>query len=126
MNPPPIRYVDGPEGRIAYQVFGDGPIDLVCSVGPPLNLEVAWEYPPIERYLRHLGSFSRLILANIRGTGLADPVRHGTTLEEWATDIECVFDAAGVQTGSLVASDNSGPFAILYAATHPDRVRSLA
>src|SRR4051794_41815006 len=77
----PTRYARAREARIAYQVLGDGP-GLVYARGPASHVEIAWEYPPAERGLRRLASFSRLVLFDRRGAGLSDPAGHPPLLEE--------------------------------------------
>jgi len=127
VKPPRIRFAPSPEGKIAYQVVGDGPIDLLFHPGPQ-NLDAIWDNPSLERFLRRLASFSRLILHNRRGTGLSDPIPLGAapTLEEWASDLDCVLDALGSERASLLCSDVGGIAASVVAATHPERVTALA
>jgi class 3 adenylate cyclase/pimeloyl-ACP methyl ester carboxylesterase len=129
MKPPPTHFADGPDGKIAYQVVGEGPIDLLFAPGlRGGNIDVLWEHPPIERFFRRLASFSRLILCNPRGTGPSDPVPGGATLtfEEEAMDFRNVLDAIGSGRASIFATDAGGWAAILFAATFPERTNSLA
>ncbi|MGB2939695.1 MAG: adenylate/guanylate cyclase domain-containing protein [Candidatus Dormiibacterota bacterium] len=109
-------------------MVGDGPIDLVYASGVRGgNLDVVWEHPPIERYLRRLASFSRLILCNPRGTGSSDPVRLGAaTFEEAAMDFRWVLDAAESERAAFLATEGGGWTAMLFAATFPERTRALA
>lgn len=89
MKAPRVHYANSPEGKIAYQIVGDGPIDLVWASDTRwTNLDVVWEQPQFERYLRRLASFSRLVVYNPRGTGLSDPLSIGLppTVEEWSMD----------------------------------------
>ncbi len=111
--------------HIAYQVVGHGPIDLVFSPSPVSNLEVGWEWPPFERFLRRLASFSRLILFDKRGTGLSDRVTEAATLEERMDDVRAVMDAANSERAALFGSSEGGPMALLFAATYPSRVSEL-
>jgi pimeloyl-ACP methyl ester carboxylesterase len=111
--------------HIAYQVVGNGPIDLVFSPSPVSNLEVGWEWPPFERFLRRLASFSRLILFDKRGTGLSDRVTEAATLEERMDDVRAVMDAADSERAALFGSSEGGPMALLFAATYPSRVSEL-
>jgi class 3 adenylate cyclase/pimeloyl-ACP methyl ester carboxylesterase len=128
VKPPEVRYADSPEGKIAYQVVGDGPLDLVLAQGPRANLDVVWEHPAFERYLRRLASFSRLILCNFRGTGLSDPIPFGAppTFEEWTMDFRWVLDAVESKQAAFLATDGDGLAALLFAATFPERTRALA
>lgn len=127
MKPPPIRYAQSPGGHIAYQVVGDGPIDLLFHPGPR-NLDVIWEHPGIERFLRRLASFSRLILCNYRGMGLSDPVPLGAppTQEEWSSDWQRVLDAARSERAALLATGEGCGSVPMFAATHPERTQSMA
>jgi pimeloyl-ACP methyl ester carboxylesterase len=122
-----IRYAKRGGFNIAYQVLGDGPVDLVLSPGWVTHLELAWDVPPLARFLRTLASFTRLILFDERGTGLSDRLSSGAlpTLEQRVEDVLTVVDAAGaaraVHFGTLGGAAMSG----LFAATHPDRVSAL-
>ena len=126
MKPPPIRFAPSPGGQIAYQVVGDGPIDLLFHPGPQ-NLDIIWENPAAERFFRRLASFSRLILCNYRGIGLSDPIPLGAppTQEEWASDWHWVLDATGCEQACLFASEVGGSSVPFYAASHPERVRAM-
>src|SRR5205085_12132510 len=90
---PETFYAKSGDVHIAYQVVGEGPIDLVYSPSTVSNLEVSWEWPPFERFLRRLASFSRLILFDKRGTGLSDRVTDAATLEERMDDLRAVMGA---------------------------------
>ena len=127
MKPPPVRFAKGPDGKVAYQVLGDGPLDLVLAPGPRSNIDVLWEHPQVERYFRRLASFSRLILFNLRGTGPSDPIPLGTPLaiEEWVSDLRWILDAVGSETAAIMNMEGSAPLGILFAATFPDRTRAL-
>lgn len=125
---PPIRYARTPEGiHVAYQVVGDGPIDLVWA-GPGFsNIEHLWGLPPVERFLRRLSQKLRLIMFDPRGMGLSDPLRDESapTIESRMTDLIAVMDAAGSESAGLLGHDSTGPIAIVAAATHPHRVVGL-
>ena len=119
------RYAKSGDVHIAYQVLGDGPLDLVFSPSPVSNLELVWEWPPFERFLRRLASFSRLILFDKRGTGLSDRVTDAATLEERMDDLRAVMDAAGSEQAAIFGTSEGGPLALLFTATYPSRVSSL-
>jgi class 3 adenylate cyclase len=127
MSAPPVQWAKGPDGKMAYQVVGDGPVDLVLIPGPRASIDVLWEQPQVERYLRRLGSFSRLILPNLRGMGPSDPISLGTppTIEEWVSDLRWILDAAGSSTAAFLGMEGAAPIGILFAATFPDRTRAL-
>ena len=123
--PPPVRYARSDGLRIAYQVVGDGPIDLVFTSGASSHLDLIWENPHWSRMWTRLADFSRLVVFDKRGTGLSDRPDHLSTLEERADDIRTVMDAAGSTRAALIGVSEGGPMALLFAATYPDRVRSL-
>jgi pimeloyl-ACP methyl ester carboxylesterase len=122
---PETRYALAGDVRVAYQVVGDGPRDLVLVPGWVSNLEVAWEHPPYERFMRRLGAIARVIVFDKRGSGLSDPVGAAAPIEERIDDIRAVMDAAGSERASLVAHGHAAQMALLAAATHPDRIESL-
>ncbi|MEA2645709.1 MAG: hypothetical protein QOE92_792 [Chloroflexota bacterium] len=121
----PIRYAEHEGIHIAYQVVGDGPIDLVYTPGIWSNLDVMWEWPEWARYLNQLASFSRLILFDMRGVGLSDRGREPPVLELQMDDIAAVMDAAGSQSAALFGGARGAAMSLLFAASHPERVRAL-
>ena len=125
MSPPPTQYAKSGEISIAYQVVGDGPIDLVLVLGFATHLELQWEGAPFARFCERLGDFSRLILFDKRGTGLSDPVSEVPTLEQRIDDVRAVMDAAGSERAALFGVSEGGPMSILFAATHPERATAL-
>lgn len=110
---------------IAYQVLGDGPIDLVFVEGFLTHRQVMWELPAYARFCERLAEFSRLILFDKRGVGMSDRVPGATTLEERMDDIRAVMDAVGSERAAVMGESEGGPLAILFAAAHPDRTRAL-
>jgi pimeloyl-ACP methyl ester carboxylesterase len=124
---PPTRYARSGDVNIAYQVVGEGPLDLVYVPGWVSHLDLNWEEPTYARFLERLASFSRLILFDKRGTGLSDrvPVGELPTLEQRMDDVRAVMDATGSQQASLFGASEGGPMCALFAATYPERVRSL-
>jgi pimeloyl-ACP methyl ester carboxylesterase len=122
---PQTQYARSGDVHIAYQVIGDGPIDLVYVPSWMSQVEVYWEEPRIARYFERLASFSRLIMFDRRGTGLSDPVLGTTTLEEQMDDVVAVLDAAGSREAAVFAWLEGGAMAALFAATHPARTRAL-
>jgi class 3 adenylate cyclase len=122
----PTRYAQSTDGTsIAYQVHGDGPLDLVFVSGFVSHVELVWEEPAIARFLRRLASFSRLVFFDKRGQGLSDRLGRPPTLEETMDDLKAVMDAAGCGTAAVFGISEGGPMSALFAATHPDRVSSL-
>jgi pimeloyl-ACP methyl ester carboxylesterase/DNA-binding CsgD family transcriptional regulator len=127
MRAPQTRYARSGDVRIAYQVVGNGPIDLVFVPGFISNLEVHWEDPGYSGLLSRLASFSRLIQFDKRGTGLSDRVdiHRLPSLETRMDDVRAVMDAAGSGRAVLLGASEGGPMSILFAATYPERVRAL-
>ena len=111
--------------NIAYQAFGDGPVDLVFVPGFISHIELAWEEPYLARFLRRLAVFTRVIFFDKRGTGLSDPVSRPPGLAERMDDIRAVMDAAGSQRAALFGVSDGGCLCIAFAVAHPDRSASL-
>jgi len=123
--PPPTRYARSGDLHIAYQVVGEGPVDLLYVPSWISQVEHYWEEPAVARYFTRLASFSRLIMFDRRGSGLSDPIPHAPTLEEQMDDIIAVMDAAGSERAAVFALLEGGSLAALFAATHPERASSL-
>ncbi|MFL5959965.1 MAG: adenylate/guanylate cyclase domain-containing protein [Gaiellaceae bacterium] len=122
------RYAKSGGINIAYQVLGDGPIDLVAIPIWLSHLEAAWDEPSLARFYRRLASFSRLILFDKRGTGLSDRVPDAElpTLEERMDDVRAVMSAAGCERAALFGMYDGATMAALFAATYPERTSALA
>jgi pimeloyl-ACP methyl ester carboxylesterase len=124
-TPPQTHYAQSGDVSIAYQVVGDGPIDLVFVMGWVSHLDYFWAEPSFARFLRRLASFSRLILFDKRGTGLSDRVGELPTLEQRMDDVRAVLDAVGSRQAALLGVSEGGPLCALYATTYPERTRAL-
>jgi class 3 adenylate cyclase len=124
--PPPVQYAKSGELFIAYQVTGNGPVDLIWAPGATSHLELAWENPYIGRFIERLSTFCRLIRFDKRGTGLSDRPATVATLEERTDDIRAILDSAGSESAHLFGVSEGGSMTMLFAATHPHRTRSLA
>ncbi|WP_286569904.1 adenylate/guanylate cyclase domain-containing protein [Variovorax gracilis] len=124
---PETRYAKSGDCHIAYQVLGEGPLDLVFIPGFVSNVEHCWEDPRMAQFFRRLAAFARLILFDKRGTGMSDPVpiEQLPTLEQRMDDVRAVMDAAGSQRAALVGASEGGPLSFLFAATYPQRVHAL-
>jgi class 3 adenylate cyclase len=122
---PKTQYAKSGDVRIAYQVVGEGPFDLVFVPGFISNLDVAWEEPHRARVWTRLAAFSRLIMFDKRGTGLSDRTVGVPTLEERMDDVRAVMDAVGSQQAALFGISEGGAMSILFAATYPERTRAL-
>jgi pimeloyl-ACP methyl ester carboxylesterase len=125
MRTPPTRYAKSGDASIAYQVVGEGPIDVVLVLGFATHLEIQWDSHPFARFFERISAFSRLILFDKRGTGLSDPVTEAPSLEQRVDDVRAVMDAAGSERAALFGISEGGPMSILFAATHPDRATAL-
>ncbi len=122
----PTHYAQAADGtNIAYQVHGEGPLDLVFVPGFVSHVELVWEEPAIARFLRRLASFSRLLIFDKRGQGLSDRLGRAPTLEETMDDLKAVMDAAGCERAAIFGISEGGPMSTLFAATYPGRVTSL-
>jgi pimeloyl-ACP methyl ester carboxylesterase len=119
------RYADSNGQSIAFQVHGDGPLDLVLVPGFVSHVELIWEDPTVVRFLNRLISFSRLIVYDRRGQGLSDRPGRPATLEESMDDLRAVIDAAGSRRAAIIGISEGGPVSALFAATHPSRVSAL-
>ena len=120
-----VRYASSGDVSIAYQIVGDGPIDLVYTPGIWSNLEVMWEWPAWAAYLERLASFSRLILFDMRGIGLSDRGSSPPIIESQADDLRAVMDAAGSATAAVFGGARGAAMAMVFAATYPERVQAL-
>lgn len=124
---PETRYAKSGDVHVAYQVVGEGAVDLVLVHGWISHLEHQWEDPSLARFLDRLASFSRLILFDKRGTGLSDRVADSAlpTLEQRMDDVRAVMDAAGSTRAALFGVSEGGPLSALFAATYPMRASAL-
>ena len=125
---PRTLYARSGDIHIAYQVVGEGPIDLVLFGSLVSHVELNWEDPSVARFLRGLASFSRLIVFDKRGVGMSDPAvtNQPPTLEERMEDVRAVMDAAGSDRAVLLGTSEGGALALLFAATYPERTLALA
>jgi class 3 adenylate cyclase len=125
--PPPVRYIRNGDLSIAYQVVGDGGVDLVVVPGILDHIETVWETPPLVRFIEALTRFSRVILLDRRGSGLSDrlPPETVLTLDAQADDVRAVMDAARSERAVILGGADGGQVAIVFAAAHPERTRAL-
>jgi pimeloyl-ACP methyl ester carboxylesterase len=124
---PETRYTKSGDLNIAYQVAGEGPLDLIYVPGWISNVELMWEEPSHAHVLERLAGFSRLILFDKRGTGLSDPVPLDRlpTLEQRMDDVRAVLDAVGCERAALFGFSEGGLMSVLFAATYPERITAL-
>jgi pimeloyl-ACP methyl ester carboxylesterase/class 3 adenylate cyclase len=111
--------------HIAYQVVGDGPFDLVFVPGFVTHMELQWKLAGFAAFLVELGSFSRLIRFDKRGTGMSDPVSGAPSLETRMDDVRAVMDAVGSARAAFYGLSEGAAMSILFAATHPERTAAL-
>jgi len=124
---PDTRYVAVGDADVAYQLYGSGSVKLLYFYGLGSHVELAWDTPADADFLTRLGSIARVVQFDRRGTGASDGVvRSGIpTWEDWTEDVGAVLDAVGWEQAALMAESDAGPIAILFAATHPERVSAL-
>jgi class 3 adenylate cyclase len=122
---PKTRYARSDDVCIAYQVTGDGPVDIVMAPGTMSHLDLDWEIPNRAQFFERFSRFCRLIRFDKRGTGLSDRPVTMATLEERSDDIRAVMDAVGIERAHLFGASEGGSMACMFAATYPQRVNSL-
>jgi pimeloyl-ACP methyl ester carboxylesterase len=110
---------------IAYQVFGDGPVDLVYAGSFVSHIELAWTLPEYEAFMEQLATFCRVLVFDKAGVGLSDPVPQVRTLDDRAAEIEAVMDAVGFGKAVVFGISEGGPAAMVFAAKRPERTRAL-
>jgi class 3 adenylate cyclase len=125
ISAPPTHYARAGSASVAYQVVGDGPVDLVLAPGFVSHLDLQWTIPTFAEFIERLSSFARVIIFDKRGTGLSDPTPGAERFDTRMEDIRAVMDATGSQRASLLGMSEGGPLAMLFAASAPDRVESL-
>ena len=122
---PETRYARSGDVNIAYQVFGEGETPLVWIPGYTQHLELNWEEPNRRAWNEGLAAIARVVSLDKRGTGLSDRVEGSPPLEVRMDDIRAVLDGAGIDRAVIAVAGDSGPLALLFAATHPDRTLGL-
>ena len=126
VDQPQTRYVAVDDAEVAYQIVGDGPIDLVYHHGL-CQLDLQWDVAPEAAFNRKLAAFSRLILFDRRGIGVSERAGRADIpeWERWGEDLLAVLDAAESDRASIFAEAEAGATAVLFAAAHPERVNAL-
>lgn len=122
---PQTKYAPCGDLSLAYQVFGEGSIDLVLASSFISHVELVWTIPEAKAWYDQLASFARVLLFDKAGVGLSDPVPKVRSIEDRATEIEAVMDAAGFDCAAIMGISEGGPAAVWFAATRPDRVKAL-
>ena len=122
---PETSYASCGDLSLAYQVFGDGPVELVF-VGPFVShIELFWTVPEFKAFFDQLATFCRIAVFDKAGIGLSDPVPHVRTIEDRAAEIEAVMDAAGFRKAVVFGLSDGGFASIVFAATQPERTWAL-
>jgi len=122
---PKTKYARSGDVRIAYQITGNGPFDVVWAPGTMSHLDLDWEIPQRALFFERFSQFCRLIRFDKRGTGLSDRPMKMATLEERTDDIRAVMDDVGIERAHIFGVSEGGSMACLFAATYPERVNSL-
>ena len=123
---PPVAFARDVHGSaMAYQVLGDGPIDLVFLFGWPSHLALIWENPAFADFLHRLGSFARVILFDRVGSGMSDRGPTGHAFEDGMDEIRTVLDAVGSTQAAFFGCHLGGRLALLFAATYPQRTTAV-
>ena len=123
---PATQYALTPDDvHIAYQVVGDGPLDVVYANSFMGHVEASWEYPRAARFYDLMAQFCRLVLFDRRGTGMSDPFVGDFTIDDRTADIKAVIDAENLEAPVLLGSSEGAASCAYFAATHPDRVSAL-
>jgi class 3 adenylate cyclase len=124
---PETRYARAGDVHVAYQVLGEGPVDVVLADQWFSNMEAQWDVPVLAEFRRRLASFSRLIMFDRRGMGLSDPVAIQSlpSLDAWMDDLRAVMTAANSDRATLIANIGGAITSLVFAASHPDRLSSL-
>ena len=122
---PDTRYAKSGDVHIAYQVFGEGPINLVLASPFVSNVEHWWDEPDVARWLLRLASFARVVMLDKRGTGMSDRVAELPGLDQRIDDLRAVMDAADMDQAALLGISEGGPLTALFAATYPNRCSAL-
>ncbi len=123
---PETSYASCGDLSLAYQVFGDGPVELVY-VAPSMgsHVELCWIFPELKAFFERLATFCRVLLFDPAGAGLSDPIPHVRTLDDRVAEIEAVMDAVGFGKAAIFGVAEGGLGSMVFAATQPERTRAL-
>src|SRR5215468_7661952 len=117
MAPPDTRFARVGEDRVAYQILGDGPVDLVYCSGTWNPVDMRWEHPRLANVMRRLAAFSRVIVFDRRGSGASDPLPldEVASWERGTEDVLAVLDAAGSPHATIYGFADAGALALSFA-----------
>ena len=122
---PVTRYALSGDVNIAYQVMGEGPVDIIMVPGMISHVEFAHEIPGYTAFLRRLSTFARVVTFDKRGQGLSDRVSGAPALEQRMDDVRAIMDDIGSKRAALFGFSEGGPMSIMFAATYPERASHL-
>ena len=122
---PETRYAISGDVNIAYQVMGDGPVDIILVPGFMSHIEFQHEAPGYTAFLRRLANFARVVTFDKRGQGLSDRISGAPSLEQRMDDVRAIMDAVGSQRAVLIGNSEGCAMSVLFAATYPERVSRL-
>ena len=122
---PETRYAQSGDVNIAYQVMGDGPMDIILVPGLTSNIEMFHELPGYTATLRRFARFARVVTFDKRGQGLSDRMSGAPSLEQRMDDVRAVMDAIGSRRAAILSFSEGGCMSALFAATYPERVSHL-
>jgi len=122
---PETRYAESGDVNIAYQVIGDGPIDIILVPGVSSHVEFMHEIPGYTAFLRRLSSFARVVTFDKRGQGLSDRMTGAPSLEQRMDDVRAIMDMIGSHRAVLAGFSEGCPMSALFAATYPERISHL-
>lgn len=125
MKVPSTRYLDHDGTSIAWQVFGEGPAEILIVPGWVSNVDQFWVYPDPRKFLTELAGFSRVAMYDKPGTGASDPLEVAPTVEQRVEQLVAVMDAAAIKRPTVIGVSEGGITACLAAAGRPDRVGQL-
>lgn len=122
---PHTQYTQSGSINIAYQVYGQGEVDLIYIPGWVSNIDLMWDCPPLVKFLHGLSQMARVILFDKRGTGLSDRLTELSTIEDRMDDIRAVMDAVKIKKAILFGHSEGGSVSALFSATYPERTIAL-
>ena len=122
---PNTRYALSGDVNIAFQVMGDGPIDIIMVPGVVSHIEFLHEFPGYTEFLHRLATFARVVTFDKRGQGLSDGISGAPSLEQRVDDVRAIMDNIGSQRAVLLGFSEGSPMSAFFAAANPERVSKL-
>ena len=122
---PETLYASCGDLSLAYQVFGDGPVELVFAGPFVSHVELFWAMPEFKSFFEQLGTFCRIVIFDKAGVGLSDPVSRVRSVDDRVAEIEAIMDAVGFEKAVIFGLSEGSPAAMVFAATRPERTQAL-